>query len=320
MARHQLLTRRALLAGAAAYAASGLRGASAGRISLGANTAIAGYGLFEAISLLRDLGFPVIEIHAMGVPEPAPGRFPGFQFDRLAADVKRRILQALQPFQEVTAHLPYAGLRYFDAASWQSSAREVEVALEGAAYFGAKVAVVHPIEPTGYTQEEGWRVMLDRFRHWGDLAGKHQVRLAMETGYPRSVHEFVRLVKEVNHPWVGATIDVGHQSRYEELLARVKPEQRATPEGRRAYNDTTLSIIEQLREKVFHLHVHDIDPQTWKEHKPLGTGFVDYPRLISLLRRIGYQGVLMLEIGAPAAEMPRDLKDSKWRLEQYLTA
>src|SRR5579885_3134462 len=57
MARHQLLTRRALLAGAAAYAASGLRGASAGRISLGANTAIAGYGLFEAISLLRDLDF-----------------------------------------------------------------------------------------------------------------------------------------------------------------------------------------------------------------------------------------------------------------------
>ena len=48
------------------------------------------------------------------------------------------------------------------------------------------------------------------------------------------------------HPQVGATINVGHQKTYEELVARIKPEQRGTPEGIRAYNDTTLDIIERL--------------------------------------------------------------------------
>lgn len=288
--------------------------------AIGANTAISGYGLFEAIALLRDLGFRAVEIHPMGVPEATPNHFPGFQYDRLGTDMKRRIREALKPFSEVTSHLPYSELHYFSRNQpiAEFATRQVEIALEGAAYFGARLAVVHPMEPSGYTGEDGWKVMLERFRHWGDLAGKHRIRLAMETGYPRSVHGFVRLVKEVDHPWVGATIDVGHQSQYEELVARVKPEQRGTPEGIRAYNDTTISIIEQLRDKVFHLHVHDIDPKTWKEHRPLGIGFVDYPRLIATLRQIGYTGLLMLEIGAPAVEMRRDLAYAKSRLEQYL--
>ena len=36
---------------------------------MGANTAMAGYGLSEAIGALRRLGFPTTEIHPMGVPE-----------------------------------------------------------------------------------------------------------------------------------------------------------------------------------------------------------------------------------------------------------
>jgi sugar phosphate isomerase/epimerase len=133
----------------------------------------------------------------------------------------------------------------------------------------------------------------------------------------RAVRDFVRLV-EVDHPWVGPTVDVGHQSQYEELVARVKPDERSSAEGIRAYNDTTIAIIDGLREKVFHLHVHDIDPQTWKEHKPFGTGFVDYPRLIAKLREVRYRGLLMLEISGPAAEMPRYLAEAKRDLERFL--
>jgi len=70
-------------------------------------------------------------------------------------------------------------------------------------------------------------------------------------------------------------------------VATMKPEERATPAGIRAYNDTTHAIIDGLHEKIWHLHVHDIDPPTWQEHRPMGTGFVDYPRLIAKLRQIG---------------------------------
>jgi len=112
------------------------------------------------------------------------------------------------------------------------------------------------------------------------------------------VASFVRLLEKVNHAAVGATIDVGHQGRYAELVARVKTEDRAKPAAVAAYNDTTIEIIRQLGAKVVHLHVHDIDPATWAEHKPMVHGFVDYPRIFAALREVRYQGALVLEIGA----------------------
>ena len=309
------ITRRTLLAAAAA---SALRAGFPGRSAIGANTAIDGYGIFDAIALLHKIGFPAIEIHTMGVPEATPGCFPGFQFDRIPEAMKRRIRAALAPFEEVTAHLPYSGLHYFSKESAEASIRTVDTALDGAAYFGAKVAVLHPMAPEGYSADEGARVMLRQIRQWGDRARERRVRLALETGYAQSVHEFLRLVWEVDHPWVGGALDVGHQSHYKELVARVKPEERSTPAGIRAYNDIDIAIVEGLQDKLFHLHVHDIDPKTWKEHQPLRFGFIDYPRLIAKLREVGYTGLLILEIGAPAAEMPRDLADAKRRLEGWL--
>ncbi len=79
-----------------------------------------------------------------------------------------------------------------------------------------------------------------------------------------------------------------------------------------------LRIVNELGPKLVHLHIHDINPSTWKEHLPLGTGFVDYPRLIAALRRIGYQGSLVLEIGAPAQEMEADLRAAKQQMTRYL--
>ncbi|MCX6630086.1 MAG: TIM barrel protein, partial [Candidatus Solibacter sp.] len=137
-------------------------------------------------------------------------------------------------------------------------------------------------------------------------------------GFPASIAEFVALIKETGHAAVGCTIDVGHQRGYKELVARVKPEERGTPAGIRAYNDVTHEIIDQLRDKILHFHVHDIDPPTWQEHRPIGTGFVDYARLIGKLRQIGYRGLLMFEIAGPGSEIEALLIDSKRKLEAFL--
>jgi sugar phosphate isomerase/epimerase len=287
---------------------------------IGANTAITGWSLADSIALLHRIGFRVIEIHPMGRPEATPGKFAGFLFDQLTVEQKASIKSALKPFRHVTSHLPYTGLDYFakDESVAEAAVRVVDTALEGSAFFGAEVAVLHPKEGAGQTLESQWPLMLRRIRRWGDLAQKHRMRIALETGYPQSIRDFVRLVKEVDHPAVGATIDVGHQSRYAELVARVRPEDRATPEGIRAYNDTTLAIIEGLGAKTIHLHVHDIDPATWREHLPLGTNFVDYKRLFALLNRIGYKGYLIFEIGGKPEEMEHHLRDGKRRMEAML--
>ncbi len=290
---------------------------------LGANTAVSGYGLYQAIALLREIGFGTIEMqNLVGTPEPVPGEFPGFRLDRIDGREKRRIKDALAAFEHVTTHLPYSGLEYFAPAGYQAeqAIRTLEMTLQATAFLGAKVAVLHPKPGPGMRLEETWPIMVRRIRRWGDAAAHRGFRLALETGYPASVKDFVRLVQEIDHDHVGAALDVGHQSRYAELTARVRPDQRGTPEGIRAYNDINIELVSRLGAKLIHLHVHDIEPATWKEHQPLVYGFVDYPRLLGKLREINYQGVLVLEIGGEARRMPQYLADAKQKLERHLAA
>jgi sugar phosphate isomerase/epimerase len=289
---------------------------------IGANTAIEGYGFFQAVALLQKLGFPTIEVqNLVGVLEPTPGAFPGFRLDRITEKDKRAIKTALASFRYVTAHLPYTGLEYFapDGPVAESAIKTLELAMDAVAFLGAKIAVLHPKPGPGMSLDETWPLMIRRFRRWGDRARAGGFRLALETGYPRSVRDFVRLIQEIGHDHVGATIDVGHQSSYAELVSRIRPEERGTPKGIKAYNDTTIEIIDKLRSKILHFHVHDIEPNTWKEHQPLIYGFVDYPRLLRKLHEINYGGVLVFEIGAPASEMPGDLADAKRKLERYIS-
>jgi sugar phosphate isomerase/epimerase len=297
---------------------------AAGRLGpdrLGANTAIKGMGLLEAIATLREIGFPVIEIQAMGVPGPVSGRFPGFEFDRISTGEKRAIRTALRGVSHVTTHLPYAGLHFFDAREEGAAAsrERLKVAMEGAAFFGSELAVAHTTAPVGLTVEQAWPLMIRTFRAWGDAAAKAKFRLAIETGTGGIDNgpDFVRLIKEIDHEWVGCTLDVGHQIHYKEFVKRVPMEQRSTAAGIRVYNDVTLAIVDGLGPKLFHLHVHDIDPRGFHEHVPVGTGVIDYPRLFGKLRRMNYGGLLVLEIAAP--DMRASLRDSKRRLEAFLS-
>lgn len=313
--------KKALIA-AGAMAAGPLRGQAFPSWILGANTAVSGSGLFEAIDLIRKLGFATIEIQPMGKIAPTPDRFPGFHFDEISDSDKRKIRDALKGFRNVTAHMPYTDLHWlsrFEPIS-EFGIKQVDIALDAAAYYGCKVAVLHPEVANGRTMEESWPDLIRLIRRWGDRAKRGNMQLALETGYPRSVRDYLRLIHEIDHEYVGATLDVGHQSRYEELVAKVKPEERGAPKGIRAYNDTIHDIIDGLGRKLFHFHIHDIEPDTWAEHKPLIYGFVDYPRLLAKLKKVNYLGLLIFEIGGPASEMPKYLAEGKRKLEKYMAA
>lgn len=314
--------RRSFLMGVAgsALAAQGLTAARPTPAMLGANTAVTGYGLVEAIELIRRLQFPAIEIQPMGVPEPTEGEFPGFDFDRLSGAQKRRIRKELSGFSHVTSHLPYVELhslsRYAPIAEF--SRRRVEVAIEGSAYFGSELMVLHPEEARGRTLEQSWDEMVALYRRWGDMAKARKMKLALETGFPRSTREFTALIEAIDHSHVGATLDVGHQARYAELLERLGDRQRGTPEATKAYNDVNIELVERLGPKLFHLHIHDIEPKTWAEHKPLEHGFVDYPRLLEALDRADYMGILLFEIGGDPTRMPDYLREAKKKLEDWM--
>ena len=315
----RMFARHCLQAGAfLSLSAAGLS-AKFSASQVGANTAIDGLGLFEAIAVLKRLGFNALEFHPMGTPVPTPGEFPGFKWNTLEAAQRTRLKEALKSFPYLTAHLPYRGINYFStgAAEAAKGIATVDEALEGSLWLGAKTMVIHPLR-SDRTFEQHLPVMVKEFRRWGDRAAKSGARLALETGYPSSVKEFVTLIREINHPAVGATLDVGHQKTYTELLARVKPEEKGTPKARQAYNDVNIELVRQLGEKLIHLHIHDIDPATWQEHKPMETGFVDYPRLLSELAKVNYKGLFIFEIGGDPKKMEGYLRDGKRKFEGFL--
>lgn len=310
--------RWAMAAGGACVTRGMGAGGGLDRSMIGANTAILGAGLFEAIGLLRELGFGTIEIHPFGEPQPRPGEFPGFEWGKFSGEERERLLEALKGFRHVAAHLPYKGLSYFarDRGESAEAHRQMGEALAAAAGCGAEVGVAHVTAPKGISLKEAWPEIVAQFRAWGDVAKGLGFRIAVETGYPASTAEFVRLVQAIDHESVGCAIDVGHQIWCEEFKARVPQAERSTPGGIGAYNDVMHEIIDALGAKVIHFHVHDIDPATWKEHKPIGLGVIDYPRLFKKLVAMDYRGLLVLEIGAE--DMRVSLGDNKRRLEAFL--
>lgn len=303
------MTRRLFLALAAAYR---------NQWPIGANTAIQGYSLSQAIALLHKLQFPVIEIHPMGRPEPTPKVFPGFQFDQLSETQKQQIRAELKPFKTITTHLPYSGLNWLstDRTTQKTAIQTVDTALEGSAYFGATMAVLHPQPLTQETWKTRQNEYIEIITRWANRARQLGVKIAVETGFPQSIDDFVTLIQNINHPNIGATIDVGHQGRFVEIN-KIPAESRSLPASIKAYNDTTITILSRLGPKVFHLHVHDIDPETWVEHKPLVHNFVDYPRLFQTLATIKYKGALVLEIGGPPEQMPANLTEARRKLTSF---
>ncbi|NOX54692.1 MAG: sugar phosphate isomerase/epimerase [Planctomycetes bacterium] len=288
--------------------------------AVGANTAITGLGLFDAINLLRRIGFETIEFHAMGRPEPTPGKFPGIQFDQFPADQRRRLAQALSPFAHVAVHLPYSGLRLVstDAEEQLRSRRLIETAMDAAAHFHVEVAVIHCLPPRGKKLEDAWEELVELFRRWGDRAARGGFRLAIESGYPASVAQFVQLIRDIHHESVGATIDVGHQIHYAEFRRLFPGKIPASREAFRAYNDVLHQLVDQLGPKLIHFHVHDIDPSVWREHRTIQYGVIDYPRLFRALADRGYGGLFVLEVGGPAEKMETMLAADRKRLVDWI--
>ncbi len=286
---------------------------------VGANTAIAGRGFFEVAALLAEIGFRSVEVqNLIGRLDPAADEFPGFDYGAVSEEDKERILAALEPFEHITVHLPYARDMNYIAPDADEAVKRLETAMDAAEFLGAKLAVLHP-QPSGADLYADWDAAVGRIREWGAAAADKGFQFACETAMPNSVPDLVRFQEEIGHDNVGVTLDVGHQARFREL-AHIAPEERGSPQGVRAYNDLNIRIVEALGDKLLHVHTHDIEPDTWAEHKPLVHGFIDYPRLIAKLREARFGGVLMFEIGGETEKMPDWLREGKRKMDAFVAA
>ena len=129
----------------------------------------------------------------------------------------------------------------------------------------------------GASSSEQDKAIVSTLRAAAPVAGEHGVRLLLEplnrvdhpNVYLSATTHGLDLVERVDAPEVGLLYDVYHSATMDEEPAEVL-------DGR-----VTL---------IGHVHVAD----TGGRHEP-GTGTIDWPRFVELLREVGYRGFLGLE-------------------------
>lgn len=126
------------------------------------------------------------------------------------------------------------------------------------------------IEPRleGYTEEDGFKWVIDSYRTLAEKARELGVIMGLENhwGLGRTAEGVLRVVKEVNSPWLQATLDTGNflENTYQQIEALIP--------------STVL-----VQAKTYY------GGGTWY------TLDIDYARVASLLKQHGYRGYVSLE-------------------------
>lgn len=258
---------------------------------------LSGMSFEESLRKMQELGFAGVEILTFSGAKHSVGPIPGVVLAELSRVEKRRLRSLVDRFRYVTTHLPFHGLQPVasDLAVRKATLDRLHQAIDDSAFWGASIAVVHVAPQPGKTYEQIWPDLLAVFRELGDHAARYNLRLGIETGAPNTVKEYLGLIRDLKHDFVGGCVDTGHTRAYRADIG-VQDSERATPYGTKRYNDVLMQKVEGLGPKLIHFHVDDVRPADWREHRTLGAGLVDWQRLLGYLSRISYEGTFAIEL------------------------
>jgi sugar phosphate isomerase/epimerase len=267
--------------------------------TIGANVAsFANHDLWTALERISALGFASVELLSVEGSRHSVGLLPGIWFDGIAEADVERLGQALAPFAHTSVHAPFvdAPLFTYNRRIAAESFRQVEACIAVAGRLGMRAVAVHANARGQLDAADYWADMLAVFRRLGDAAAAAGTLVGLETGYPRRYRQFLDLVLGIDHPAVGACVDIGHVAFLEESGPR------STDEGVANYNRNLVRLCRDLGPKLVHMHLHDVRMADWRDHRALGTGVIDLPALVAVLREIGYAGLMQFELEEPEQE------------------
>jgi D-psicose/D-tagatose/L-ribulose 3-epimerase len=211
--------------------------------------------------------------------------FSGFEiamFDPadLAANDIRRAFEASDLECTVCAILP-PGINPIspDAAVRKISVQHLVRCIETASALGAKLLGGPLYAPIGYLPEhrptkDEWSWAVDAFQSVCDVLDSCNVSISIEpvnrseTFFVRTAREASSLCDAIDHPRFGVTIDTFHANI----------EERDIPEA-----------LTSISPRLKHVHASENDRGL------LGKGHIDFPGIVAALKKIGYNGYLMIE-------------------------
>jgi len=262
------------------------------RIALGMPS-LASYEIFSALEKAKELGFQSI-MSLPGGPNTrhSLGEFPTLNFYEGSTQHREMVKNMLSGLKHISIH-----------QAWDSN---WETWIDCADYFGAKIVTVHP--PAGGPQSR--QELIAYFRRIGDYALHKGIRVGIEN-VGGKYDEYVCLIGSMNHPAIGATIDVGHCAYFTAVRAVENIDERIE-----VLNEILRRLVNDMGEKLYHFHLHNVRKTDWRDHRSVTNGIIDFPSLFAATRKIGYSGIFDIELEEP--EMEKESSKSGEYLSQLI--
>ena len=245
-----------------------------------------GLGL-ENLPMLAEHGFDYVDVslaHFMALPESERQR------------VKAALSDSGLPCEACNNFFPARYRLTGPSADHGAALRYAAEAVRAARSLGAEVIVFGSSKPRnvphGFSRERAWDQLVSFAREVGEIAGEHDVTIAMEhlnrseSNILTSFSENIRFVREAAHPRIRALVDLYHVSLEKEPI-----EDLLQGEGLLA-----------------HAHIAHLTGRTW----PVAAT-EDLRAFFNTLKAIGYEGRVSVEaysddVGADSKEAMRVLR------------
>jgi len=197
---------------------------------------------------------------------------------------------------QVTVHAPFADINpaSFDPSLRRAVLRRLKRSVLLSSDLAAGLWTFHPGLQTGISHFYlglDWELNLRSVRELLALSQQCGVKIAIENTpdpFPfllKSVRDFVRFYESLGDADLGLTLDVGHAN----------------------INCQVYEFIESFPGRITHVHLHD-NLGDFDSHLGVGSGNIDWPKLIGALRKMDYKGVLVIESEKNVGESLRKLK------------
>jgi sugar phosphate isomerase/epimerase len=231
--------------------------------------------VLSELEAIAELGFDYLEL-AMDPPQAHYGIIHKQRDDLLRALDRRNL--------RVICHLPtFVSTADLTETIRESSLNEVIRSLEVAADFQPLKVVLHPSYMVGlsvFVMDRVIQYALKTLEVIVERAGELGLSICIENMFPQSnslvdPEDFVEIFKRF--PALNLTLDTGH----------------AHIAGKGG--DKNLDFIERFHDRLGHVHVND-NLGREDNHLPLGTGTVDFPKIIKALKAIGYDKTVTFEV------------------------
>lgn len=257
---------------------------------IGLSTGIAyAHPIEDVLHYISDAGFRAIEVAT------APGHFH-FADPQAVASLKARLDQ--HGLRAHSLHAPFGLELNLTSPNAQQRLFTMERFIEAADALQVLGGLHFVVHPGGEDQRWVWErqrrldLCIEGLTQTWDECRRRGLTLIVETPLPHllggQVEDLAWIMERLPDSGVGICLDTSHTSLAGSLF----------------------EVIERFGKRLLHVQASDNRGHS-DDHLIPGEGVVDWPRVFSSLERVGYDGVLMLEVagdGNPAANVMRSAR------------